>query len=67
MFPDESGGGGGGGGGGDREPYPSPASSESALPGWYPGNSLLCHSPKYVRMSALSYVNTVRISSRALH
>ena len=49
MFPDES-----GGAGGDREPYPSPASSESALPGWYPGNSLLCHSPKYVRMSALS-------------
>ena len=38
------------GGGG---PYASPAFSGSTLPGWYPRNSLLCHSPKYVRMSAL--------------
>ena len=36
------------------KPYPSPAFSRSTLPGWYPGNSLFCHSPKYVRMSALS-------------
>ena len=41
-------------GGGGRGPYPSPAFSGSTLPGWYPGNSLFCHSPKYVRMSALS-------------
>ena len=34
-------------------PYASPAFSGSTLPGWYPRNSLLCHSPKYVRMSAL--------------
>ena len=58
---------GGGGGGGGWEPYPSTAFSESTLLGWYPGNSLLSHSPKYVRMSALSYVRTVRISSGALH
>ena len=45
---------GAGGLGGGKGPYPSPAFSESTLPGWYPGDSLLCHSPKYVRMSALS-------------
>ena len=45
--------GGEGGGGGPWGPYPSPAFSGSTLPGWYPENSLLCHSPKYVRMSAL--------------
>ena len=37
-----------------RGPYHFPAFSDSTLPGWYPGNLLLCHSPKYVRMSTLS-------------
>ena len=37
-----------------KGPYPSPAFSESTLPAWYPGNLLLCHSQKYVRLSALS-------------
>ena len=54
QVPWRTGGGGAGGLGGGKGPYPSPAFSESTLPGWYPGDSLLCHSPKYVRMSALS-------------
>ena len=50
-----------------RGPYPSPAFFESTLPGWYPRNSLLFHSPKYFRMSTLSYISTVKISSGGLH
>ena len=48
------GGGGRGVEGQGRGPYHSPAFSDSTLPCWYPGNSLLGHSPKYVRMSTLS-------------
>ena len=39
---------------GSRGPCPSPSFSGSTLPGWYPGNLLLCHSPNFLRMSALS-------------
>ena len=39
---------------GSRGPCPSPSFSGSTLPGWYPVNLLLCHSPNYFRMSALS-------------